>query len=84
MKKEQFISACIQVHNEFKENPPRLIGRNHVPRVKLKPIYSRYASQYLYHRKAYNVNYYSTEHIFRLCKLLNVYVNDIISLKISP
>jgi hypothetical protein len=80
MKKEQFISACIQIHNDFKNNPPKLTGRNHVPRVKLKPIYSRYASHYLYNRKAYNVKYYSAEHIFRLCKLLNVYVNDIISL----
>lgn len=80
MKKEQFISACIQVQNEFKDYPPRLIGRNHVPRVKLKPVYSGYASHYLYHREAYNVKFYSAEHIFRLSKLLNVYVNDIISL----
>ncbi len=80
MKKELFIKACIQVHKEFQNKPPKLSGRNHEQRVKLKPVFSGYATDYLYHRQINKVNYYSAEHIFRLCKILDIYTNEIVSI----
>lgn len=75
MKREQIFEACIQVKKEFQVKPPKLSGRNHDPRVKLKSVYSKYASDYLYHRQVNKVNYYSAEHISMLCKIMNIYTS---------